>query len=282
MNLFEIFSEVRAKDPVGYSELSNRRDLLKKFADRTGRIALTALPLALGSLFQKAYAGGGPSPSTVLGILNYALTLEYLEEQFYNTGLQCQNLFPTTIETNAFTTIHKHEVAHVAFLQNAIVSLGGTAVASPKFDFTGGSGSGKGPFRDVFSNYETFLTLAQVFEDTGVRAYEGQLDALLQGGPLLSAALGIHSTEARHASAVRQFRYDNGFATIKPWITLKDPGISAGFESVYDGEQNTVQAGLQIIDIGGNNLNNEAASEAFDEPLSSDSVQAILQPFLAQ
>jgi hypothetical protein len=281
MNLVNLFAEIEAKDPAGSAELNNRREMLKTFTGKAGRIALAALPLAIGSLFQKAYAGDGPSTSIVLGVLNDALKLEYIEQEFYNTGLQKSNLIPSMAEFDIIAGILRHEQDHVAILQTTIQSLGGTPAAAPKFDFTCGSGNGHGPFADVFSSYETFLALAQVLEDTGVRAYKGQFSTLLQGGPLLTLAFDIHSVEARHASIIRQFRYARAFATIKPWITLADPGLSSNFTAVYDGEDNTVQGGVQIIDINGFNLNNEAASEAFDEPLSSDSVQEILKPFLA-
>jgi hypothetical protein len=281
MNLFTLFSEIEAKDPTGFDELNDRRNMLKTFTGRAGRIALATLPFAIGSLFQKAYAGGGPSTSIVLGVLNDALKLEYLEQEFYNTGLQTNGLIPSTAEYNVIAGIRNHETDHVALLQTTIQSLGGTPIASPKFDFTCGNGSGHGPLADVFSRYEVFLALAQVLEDTGVRAYKGQLSTLLQGGPILTTALNIHSVEARHASTIRQFRYARGFATIKPWITLADSGVSDAFNAVYAGEDNTVEAGLQVIDINGYNLNDEAASEAFDEPLSGSDVQAILTPFLA-
>lgn len=279
MNLFNLFSEIETKDPEGSEELGNRRDILKAFTGKAGKIALTALPFAVGSLFQKAYAGA--STSTVLGILNYALIYEYLEQEFFFTALQTTNLIASTPDYDALLTIQTHEQEHVAFLQTTIQSLGGTAVASPKFDFTGGSGSGTGPYADVFSNYATFLALAQVFEDVGVRAYKGQLATLVQGGALLTAVMDIHSVEGRHASAIRQMRYNNAFGTIKPWITLGDPGISSAFNTDYGGEQNTIQANVQIADINGYNLNIDAASEAFDEPLSSTRVKVIIAPFLA-
>jgi hypothetical protein len=280
MNFFNIFSEIETRDPEGYEELNNRRDLLKKFTGKAGKIALTALPFAVGSLFQKSYAGA--STTTVLGILNYALTLEYLEHEFYYTGLQQPSLIPNGAEYAMIDTIQTHEKEHVAFLQSTITALGGTPVTSPKFDYSAGSGSGTGPLANVFSDYETFLAVAQVFEDTGVRAYKGQAPTLVGGGAYLTAALDIHSVEARHASAVRQLRYDHAFATVKPWITLGDPGISSAFNSNYGGEQNTLQAGIQIVDINGFNISDEAASEAFDEPLSSTRVLALIQPFLAQ
>ena len=281
MNLFDIFSEIETKDPEGYEQLTHRRDILKKFTGKAGKIAMTALPFAIGSLFENAYGGSGPSTSTVVGILNYALTLEYMEQGFYYKGLQSKTLIPDTLQYDTFITIRTHEEEHVAFLQTAIRSLGSTPVPSPVFDYTAGSGSGNGPLADVFTNYETFLDLAQVFEDTGVRAYKGQAAALVGGGALLTAALNIHSVEARHASAIRQLRYANAFATVKPWITLGDPGISSAFNTEYGGEQNLIQAGVNIVDINGFNVNDEAASEAFDEPLSSTRIHNIIAPFIA-
>jgi hypothetical protein len=281
MNLFNLFSEIETRDPEVFEEINNRRDALKKFTGSAGKIALTALPFALGSLFEKAYGGPPPSNSTVLGILNYALTLEYLEESFYYKGLQTKDLIPSTAEYDAFITIRTHELEHVKLLQTTIKSLGGTPVAMPAFDFTAGSGSGNGPLADVFTNYETFLALSQALEDTGVRAYKGQAANLVRGGALLTAALDIHSVEARHASAVRQMRYARAFTTAKPWITLGDSGISSAFNSNYGGEQNLVQAGINIVDINGFNINDEAASEAFDEPLSMSRVLALVTPFLA-
>jgi hypothetical protein len=279
MNLFNLFSEIKTQDTEGYEELGNRRDILKAFTGKAGKIALTALPFAVGSLFQKAYAGA--STSTVLGILNYALTYEYLEQALYDTALKTQGLILSDADYDALVVIRTHEQEHVAFLQTTIQSLGGAPVAAPKFDFTAGGGSGNGPYADVFSNYETFLALAQVFEDTGVRAYKGQLATLVQGGTLLTALMDIHSVEARHASQVRQMRYAWAYATIKPWITQGDPGISAAFNTEYGGEQNYIQANIAITDINGLNLDIDAATEAFDEPLSSTRIKVIIAPFLA-
>jgi hypothetical protein len=281
MNLFNLFSEIETRDPEVFEEISNRRDALKQFTSSAGKIALTALPFAIGSLFEKAYGGPPPATSVVLTVLNFALTLEYLEQGFYYEGLQSKSLIPDTADYDTFITIRTHEKEHVAFLQSAIKSLGGTPVALPTFDYTGGSGSGNGPFADVFTNYETFLDLAQAFEDTGVRAYKGQAATLVGGGALLTAALDIHSVEARHASAVRQLRYTLSYSTTKPWITLGDSGISSAFNSNYGGEQNLIQAGINIVDINGFNINEDAASEAFDEPLSITRVQNLVKPFIA-
>ncbi|MGZ5247616.1 MAG: ferritin-like domain-containing protein, partial [Flavitalea sp.] len=240
-----------------------------------------AIPLALGSLFKKAYAGTNGTKDTIVEILNYALTLEYLEAEFYAMAVaKGTALVPAGPATGAIKTIADHETAHVNFLKAAITGVGGTPVAKPTFDFSGGKGSGNGPFKDAFTNYELFLAVAQTFEDTGVRAYKGRAAELVKGGDLLTAALNIHSVEARHAAHIRYMRKSNGFGDVKPWITGKDTGIGAIVQSSYNGEEITSQAGIEIVNINGTGISANAASEAFDEPLTKDQVLMIVDPFI--
>jgi hypothetical protein len=279
-------SEIEKMSAAELDQKNSRRDALKQATNIGGKIALTALPLFLSGLFTKAKAGPPPPPPTtseVLTVLNFALTLEYLESGFYQTAVAAgASLIPSAVDRTAIGVIATHEMEHVNFLKSVIVSLGGTPVALPTFDYTAGSGSGAGPFADVFTNYQTFLAVAQTFEDTGVRAYKGQAPNLVQGGAYLTAALNIHSVEARHASHIRQMRYNNGFADVKPWITLNQSGInSTAVQPSYNGEDNTVQAGIQIVNINGTGISADAASEAFDEPLTTAQVLAIVTPFFA-
>ena len=81
------------------------------------------------------------------------------------------------------------------------MAAGGTPVAEPTFDFSGGKGSGNGPFANAFNDYSLFLAVAQTLEDTGVRAYKGQAGNLISSDDVLTAALRIHSVEARHAAS---------------------------------------------------------------------------------
>ena len=281
MNFSNIMSEIEKVDPEVYERMDSRRSVLQRFSGMSGKIALAALPVALGSLFQKAY--GAPTPTTVLDVFNFALTLEYLEAGFYQNGInRGSGLIPTTADQQAIITIGTHENEHVNFLTAAIKAAGGTPVAKPVFDYSAGGGTGTGPFADVFTNYETFLAVAQTFEDTGVRAYKGQAPNLVKGGAYLTAALNIHSVEARHASHVRQMRFNNGFAILKPWITGNETGaIGPTVQANYAGEENTVQAGIQIVNIDGYNISADAASEAFDEPLTMAQVLALVKPFIA-
>lgn len=271
MNFSNILNEIERIDPEVFERTSQRRHLLKSFGSK---VAVAALPFALGSLFKKAY---GQSGNEILDVLNFALTLEYLEAEFYRRAVEeSPGLIPSGAPTGAITTIATHEAQHVNFLKTAITGAGGTPVASPVFDFTAG-----GLFNDVFTNYATFLAVAQAFEDTGVRAYKGQAGFLMSNNDVLTAALNIHSVEARHASHIRQMRKANNQGNVKPWITGNQSGIgSMAVQPIYDGEENTVQAGIQIQGINGQQITMDAASECFDEPLTKMQVLAIVDPFL--
>jgi len=275
MNLYHIIQEIEKTDPEVYDRLDSRRAVMKNFAGFGKKLAAAAIPIAFGSMLNKAYGQG--TATSVLDVLNYALTLEYLESGFYAMGnAAATTLIPTTEEKNAIKVIGDHEAEHVTFLKSAITSAGGTPVKKPVFDYTA-----KGTFPDVFTNYQTFLAVAQTFEDTGVRAYKGQASNLMSNSDVLTAALNIHSVEARHASQVRQMRKANNFGDVKPWITLNQSGIaSTAVQPSYNGEENTNQAGVQIKNINGMKVSENAASEAFDEPLTMDQVLAIVKPFI--
>lgn len=274
MNLEQVFSEIEKKDADFYDRMDTRRNSMRKFANFGGKIALTALPFALGSMFKKAY---GKPPSSIVDILNFALTLEYLESTFYTTGVNKAGLIPDDSALQGYKTIKRHEVEHVNFLTSTIISLGGTPVDKPKFDFTAG-----GTFQGVFNDYGTFLAVSQALEDTGVRAYKGQAVNLMSNDTVLSAALRIHSVEARHASYVRTLRaeYTQNWG-VNPWITQeKSGGIGDAVAGNYAGENNTVQLGIQIRGINNYFVSDDAATESFDEPLTMDQVLALVDPFI--
>ena len=283
MDLNNIFSEIEKVDPEVYARLDTRRSAMKSFAKTSGKIALAAVPLAFGSMLQKAYAGTRSVNDTVVEILNYALTLEYLESEFYNMGLGTMGLIPAGDVRTGIELIAKHENAHVIFLQKTIMSLGGMPVPKPNFDFTGGSGSGNGPFKGLFADLGLFLAVAQTFEDTGVRAYKGRAMEIVGGGGVLTAALQIHSVEARHAAYLRETRkaLGSGIGNVKPWITGAMSGInSTAVDANYKGEDNTMQSGMNIVNINNSGISTAAATEAFDEPLSKADVLAIVTLFI--
>ena len=125
-----------------------------------------------------------------IGILNYALTLEYLESAFYNeaTANQASTGFIKNAQTGVFLqTVTADEKAHVKALKAA---LGHKAVKKPKFDFMG-----------TTADEAKFTTTAFALENEGVHAYLGQ--ALnLKSASAIKAAVSIVTIEARHASVI--------------------------------------------------------------------------------
>lgn len=273
MNFNKIIGEIEKIDPDVYNRLDTRRAAMKGFRKWSGRLALSAVPIAFGAMFKTAYAGATSTKETVLEILQYALTLEYLEAAFYVKGLS-DTPIPAGAPKTAIQTISSHETAHVAFLKTAITGMSATPIASPNFDFTA-----KGTFPTVFTDYATFLAVAQTFEDTGVRAYKGRAAELVKGGNLLTAVLNIHSVEARHASHIRQMRKAQG-VDVKPWITNEVSGIGTPVAASYAGESNTKQATIEIVGINSMAITAAAATEAFDEGLSKAQVLDIIKPFI--
>ena len=294
MNLKNILTEIEKVDPEVYERLDTRRNSMKQFAFAGKVLAAAAVPFAFGSMFKKAY---GQTTADIVAVLNFALTLEYLESEFYKAAVASTAVVTASASDKAaLTLIRDHENAHVTFLRTAITRVGGTPVTftAASFDFSGGNGSGTGPFATAFADYKVLLAVAQTFEDTGVRAYKGQADKLISNNDVLTAALQIHSVEARHAAKVRQMRRALAApnlipagVTLQPWITLAQSGIDTGnaganaaIQSSYAGEEVTTQAGANIVNIGGQTIAANEASEAFDEPLTRAQVEAIVDPFI--
>ncbi len=265
-----------AVDEDVLARVVTRRDALKRgaAASLSAKLALASVPAGLALMARDAFAQHGGLPEQVVAVFNFALTLEYLEAEFYVRGFATAGLIPAQ-DRDIFRTIRDHEVVHVEYLRGV---LGSRAVAKPTFDFTAGNGSMRGPFADVFSNYETFKAVAQAFEDTGVRAYKGQAPNLQPYKDALTAALTIHSVEARHASEVRRLR--GNFSEQEPnegWITFNRTDIP-GTEPVYAGEENVQQGPVNVPSI--TPVSAKEVSEAFDEPLTREQVLAIVDPFI--
>lgn len=250
------------------SAKGSRRDSLSQFQNMGKVAAVAAVPLGLAAFLapNKVNAKNnmffGPT-ETPTEALQLALTLEYLEDEFYDMALSSPGLLTGTDRT-IIAQISKHENAHVALLANA---LGANAPAKPTFDFTA-----DGAF-DPFNDLETFFALAQAFEDTGVRAYKGQAANLISNGDLLTTALQIHSVEAMHASQVRRLRGQKG------WIVGSDRGgLPAAAQAVYTGEEVTNQAGFNTATVSG--IPAQAGPESFDEPITGATATSIASLFI--
>jgi rubrerythrin len=143
----------------------------------------------------KPAAGNAPSTSGTeqfgkgdLGIANYALTLEYLETEFYARAAESGMLKGKALETaKAFG---HNEQEHVDALTALIKKAGGKPAAKPKAKF---------PLKDE----KSILELAATVENLGASAYLGQADKIADK-EILAAALSIHSIEARHAAVLNE------------------------------------------------------------------------------
>lgn len=278
MKIVNILDEIEKVDPEIYDRLSPRRKAMQEFFRVGSKVAIAAVPFGLGSMFNKAY--GQSVPSGVIAVLQYALTLEHFEARFYRDGFTALGaMIPAGNDSAAIQAIRDSEAKHVTFLQQVITAAGATPVpAKATYDFTA-----MGTFPTVFTSYATFLAVAQVLEDTGVRAYKGRAGELKGQKVYLTAALGIHAVEARHAAKIRYMRRMNGHVpTLKPYITGgNDSGVPAA-NGNYGGatpESNVVQAGITITGINGMSISANAATEAFDEPLTAQEVLALVAPF---
>jgi hypothetical protein len=145
----------------------------------------------LGALVPGALAAGkGRPPASFgagdVGILNYALTLEYLEASFYAQAVSKVSFSDRHLAALA-RVIASHEKAHVDYLRAA---LGSKAAKKPKFDFSA-----------ALTSQAKFAATAQVLENTGVGAYFGQAFNISKPADL-AAAVSILTIEARHAGAL--------------------------------------------------------------------------------
>jgi hypothetical protein len=188
INLEEVDTDGAIREAAEEVSGDTRMGFLKKAGLGAG--AFMSGGAVLAALAPSALAAGAPPSSPFgagdIGILNYALTLEYLENAFYTEALK-NGVAKTRNLKKFLKTTQTDEKNHVAYLKKA---LGSKAIASPKFDF------GK-----AVTDEATFAATAYALENTGVHAYSGQAGNFKNPAFLL-AALSIVTIEARHAGAI--------------------------------------------------------------------------------
>jgi len=164
-------------------EEMNRSSFIAKGALAVGAVYGMTM---VGPFIRKAFAQADMGD---IDILNFALTLEYLESAFYAQAVAEAKLDPEA--TELVDLLNKDEAEHVSALKATVSDQGGTPVEAPGVDFG-----------NAFANQDSFLELAQTFEDTGVSAYNGAGPAF-KSKELLATAGTIVQIEARHAAAIR-------------------------------------------------------------------------------
>lgn len=273
MNLLGIFSQIEKNDPEAGEKLDfSRRKMLK-----TASVAAAATPMFFAAMVNKAFAADGCAGDSV-AILKFALTLEYLERDFYRAAQFKAGLLPQG--TRGYVVqIAKHEAQHVDLLEG-VLGLKKNEL-QPKYNMA--------TLNAALTDYPTFLTYAQALEDTGVRAYKGQAACLLEENSatskiVLPVALRIHSVEARHAAAVRHMR------DLRVWASSGQNGMEPD-PKVYAHEDMGNQGGADLegyfnqpenkMKLYSPDMSTRSVYESFDEPLTASEVLAIAGPFFA-
>ncbi|WP_310396778.1 ferritin-like domain-containing protein [Hymenobacter sp.] len=309
MDFYQIINDIAKVDPEVYDRFDSRRAAFRNFLGFGKKVSAAAIPLAVSTLFNKAY-GQTALTQPVVDTLNLALQLEYLEFYYYDTALKSPG-FLNPEQTRAFEIIRNDEQLHINTLRGP---LGAAAITDPTragFDYTGSQTGRRTPLfpslGPVFTNNAEFLTVAQNFVDTGVRAYKGGAANLISVKDILEVALNIHSVEARHSSRIRLFRRGGIQSTTtapKSWITpdetpgarpLPNNGVpgtaptvspySSGVPTAtFPAENNVTQGaapGVNVQTLVPSGGSATAGAEAFDEPLDAATVKAIAKNFAA-
>ena len=179
-----------------------RGAFLVRTAGTAGALSLGGAARALAHGKHGAFSGGD------VAIVNFALTLEKVEVEFYKRALAVEGLEPDV--KKVLESISKNETEHVQSLDQALKGLGGKAEPAPQPQFPD------------FADQDEMLRVAVDLEDAGVWAYNGATTQI-QSKDLLQAAASIAQVEARHAAALRD-------------LAGMPPG-DAAFDRVFSGDQ---------------------------------------------
>jgi Ferritin-like domain len=224
------------------------------------------LPLLLASLVLVPSAPVYAQSATLSPqqVVEYALTLEKLEADFYRRAIAATRSGPLAkvpqVAKAVLVSYGEDEAQHVTDLSTVLRSLGGdpdavTIPANPNYRAILG--------RDPFGTPADLLQAGQFVEDLGVAAYKGQVQNLLAAGEagktVLAGALEIHTVEARHAAGIRFLRQTLLKADVRPWIRNAK-------EVIYN------------EDRGGSPI--PFSSEAFDGYATREEVLALVGPIL--
>ena len=133
MNLLNILDKL--SDDKFFTTETSRLGSLSQLRDFGKKAAIASIPLGLGSLMATSAKAETPTSSlapasALTDALQLALILEYLEDEYYRTGLMTSGLIPAA-DKGVFQQIAQHETAHVAFLKAATAPLDAAKLTKP-------------------------------------------------------------------------------------------------------------------------------------------------------
>ena len=267
-------NKITEENAIGLLGRSSRRRLIERAG--LGAVAAGAMAVGAGRL-SPANAATTTGPDIDVGILNFALNLEYLEGEFYSFaatghglgaiaskagtpgGIKGGAKVPIVVGTVAqlMNEIATDERNHVTFLVEA---LGSAAVAEPAIDFTDTFATigsligldGFNPFHDQLS----FLLGAYIFEDVGVTAYAGAAP-LVTSPTYLGAAASILAVEAYHAAGIRTLLLELGGAEYADRVSAVRAKLSQtgpGFSAPADDQGPTLNGVVNLVPADSNSL----------------------------
>lgn len=187
-------------DQIHLRDSASRRRFLALVGGAGGAMALSTLLSACGGEEEQEApedVGDPAQPNTDLDIVNYALYLEYLEEDFYKQVVDSGEL--RSEYQDLARSIRQNETEHADALEAVVLQLGGSPVPRPKPKFEAVIEAGE----------QRILETAATVENLGASAYLGQATNI-ENNRILEAALNIHTVEARHAAALNEIA-GNGF-----------------------------------------------------------------------
>ena len=208
-----------------------------------------------------------------VAILNYALTLEYLEARFYEQGLEniseeefcnCRALSEESdLRDRVYDelmTIQEHEESHIETLTSTIEDLGGTPIEEPEFDF------------GLAVEYPmAFLGTAAQLEEIGVSAYAGAAPSI-ENEDIVPPALGIHSVEARHAGFLQTLLGETSFPAVIDEARSRDEvlELAGAFIVGEDGEAEDLTEDDTDDEEAEDDMDDEEAEDDMDDENGAD------------
>lgn len=288
MSLKQLLNNIADAPTSDFEQSGSRRDAIKNFGTK---VAIAALPIAIGSMFKKSYAQTAAA-EPLADILNYVLEFDYLAYNYYRTGNNTGGLIPDT-DKPGFLTLENQKRAHILMLTQAVINIEGTPFTPKNYDPSATNPyyivSGTYDFTSAgkyapFASYPTFVSIAEGLEDAFVHGYQGKMPAVLDNPVITELFMRLQSVIGRHASHVRFVRRQLGPVVAPdyptPWITNNIPPIAA-FQPYYNGEETIGQRNIDITALPGvdGNISATDAASAFDEPFDPKFIAGFLSQF---